>query len=634
MLIENEGNSAPKSPLPASGGGLRRRAAVQAANPKSGLEPKSSPPEGESWVGGTVGCKAAVNRDSKSPPPASGGRTSAAGGRFTKGVGMLWPAAIVIAALALPAHAQLPIPAVTPPPPGAPNAPLSTLDHLRVHQFTFIGNTVFTAEQLSRVTAPYLDRDITSEDLEEARRALTLLYVRSGFINSGALLKDQAASGGRLTFTIVEGALTQIKVTGNKRYQSGFLKHELSESGAAPFNVTSIRDRLQVMRENANLRRISADVQPGARPGEAVLNVDVEENDPVHTSLQFDNHRPASIGAERLRLAVTNFNLTGRDDVLDLRAGLSQGALGHTSFSGLHDYSLGYTSPPFQAPLIGDHNTLLANYAKNDSAVIEEPFRSLDITSRFENYSLGVRHLQNRIPGAEKSLTLSLEHRRSNTFLDGEAFSFSRGDVDGQAQTTALRLSQDFVQRDLKHVFAGRGVLSWGSNFPGSTKNSAPPNGNFVIVLGQAQYVKVLGDSGRQLLLRANGQWTNRPLLSVEQFAIGGADSVRGYLENQLVRDMGVTASAELRMPVALAKSGARVLVVAPFADYGYGVNRGANGSDPAKTLTSVGLGAFYTPGNRLNAQIYYGYPLDHRNTSGHDWQDQGVEFSMVWNFG
>ena len=45
-------------------------------------------------------------------------------------------------------------------------------------------------------------------------------------------------------------------------------------------------------------------------------------------------------------------------------------------------------------------------------------------------------------------------------------------------------------------------------------------------------------------------QLTPDPLLPIEQIAIGGIDTVRGYRENQLVVDNGWMTSAELRIPL------------------------------------------------------------------------------------
>lgn len=82
-----------------------------------------------------------------------------------------------------------------PPPPGWTLPPLpppatgeaGQLSSVRVfvRQIRVIGSTAFSAEELSRITAPYLNRELTSEDIEALRLALTLHYVNRGYINSG-----------------------------------------------------------------------------------------------------------------------------------------------------------------------------------------------------------------------------------------------------------------------------------------------------------------------------------------------------------------------------------------------------------------------------------------------------------------
>jgi hemolysin activation/secretion protein len=507
------------------------------------------------------------------------------------------------------------------------NQPLSTLERLRVSEFRFEGNTAFPTSELVAVVSSFLNRDISSEELEEARRALTLHYVNRGFINSGALLKDQTVRDGIVVFTLVEGKLSQLELTGNRHYRKGFLEREIRRFSGAPFNVTKVRQRLEILRQNPNLSRINADVQPGTRPGEAILRVGIEENEPIGIGFQFDNQRPASIGAERVSLIAGTTNLTGRDDSLDLRLALTRGGFDEPRASGLRDFSLSYQSPPFLG-----RNAMLLNFGKSDSAVIEEPFKDLDISSRFQNYSIGFRHLQRKTLEEEIGFTLTLEHRRSLTFLAGDRFSFSRGDVNGEAKTTAIRLGEDFLKRNQNRVFAARGLLSINAGFPGSTSSPGNRDDHFVVALGQAQYVQVLNNAGRQLLLRASGQLASRPLLTVEQFSLGGADSVRGYRENQLVRDTGFSASAEMRFPVARAKSGQNILVLAPFADFGIGKNRSSAAPTESDTLSSIGIGAIYTPGRRLNAQLYYGYPLRKVDSPGNDLQDRGITFSVVFN--
>ena len=45
------------------------------------------------------------------------------------------------------------------------------------------------------------------------------------------------------------------------------------------------------------------------------------------------------------------------------------------------------------------------------------------------------------------------------------------------------------------------------------------------------------------------GQVADQPLVSSEQFSIGGQDTVRGYLESEALGDYGIAGTLELRSP-------------------------------------------------------------------------------------
>ena len=64
--------------------------------------------------------------------------------------------------------------------------------------------------------------------------------------------------------------------------------------------------------------------------------------------------------------------------------------------------------------------------------------------------------------------------------------------------------------------------------------------------------------SGFALAQRISGQWANSPLVNNEQFAVGGAESVRGYLEAETLGDSGVSGSLELHSPALGAHGGSR----------------------------------------------------------------------------
>src|SRR5215470_16918409 len=98
------------------------------------------------------------------------------------------------------------LPPVVPPPLPGPQEPLSR-ERVFVREIRITGNTIFSAEEIGQVAAPYVNRELTAEDLESLRVALTLLYVNRGYVNSGAILPDQTVTEGVVTYQVIEGGL-------------------------------------------------------------------------------------------------------------------------------------------------------------------------------------------------------------------------------------------------------------------------------------------------------------------------------------------------------------------------------------------------------------------------------------------
>jgi hemolysin activation/secretion protein len=135
---------------------------------------------------------------------------------------------------------------------------------------------------------------------------------------------------------------------------------------------------------------------------------------------------------------------------------------------------------------------------------------------------------------------------------------------------------------------------------------------------------------------RVDVQLANDALVPIEQFAIGGPDSVRGYRQNQLVRDGGAVGSLELRIPVWRTLEGRAILQVAGFLDYGRGWSHGRDDSD-ADNLAGAGVGLRWTVADGLNATVYWAAELEGvREPDDRSLQDRGITFAVsyrpVWN--
>ncbi len=243
-----------------------------------------------------------------------------------------------------------------------------------------------------------------------------------------------------------------------------------------------------------------------------------------------------------------------------------------------------------------------------------------------------MRHPVYRTPAAEVALSLALERLSHTTFLLGEPASLVPGAVNGESIVTALRAAAEWVWRTQDRVLAARSRFTVGLDFLDATiHDDGQPDSRFFAWLGQFQIVQRLPWRDIQVLARADLQLANDALLSLEQLAVGGRYSVRGYRENTLVRDNAMLASFESRIPLFRRASGEEILQLAQFLDYGRAYDNKVPDPEPS-FLASVGLGLLWNilPMNRAHFEVYWGVPLNHVPQPGGNLQDHGIHLQLV----
>jgi hemolysin activation/secretion protein len=316
-------------------------------------------------------------------------------------------------------------------------------------------------------------------------------------------------------------------------------------------------------------------------------------------------------------------NLTGFGDSLGARYGVTDGLDDVGAF-----YSFPFTARDTRFKLYFD---------RSDSEVIEEPFNAIDIRSETETYGVSLSHPFYRTPQRQLLGDLLLERRGSETFLLGQPFSFSPRVRNGESDVTVLRLVQEWVDRRPNQVLAARSTFSLGLDALGATTNPGDlPDGQFFAWLGQFQWVRRLWDTDNQVLVRADLQLAEDPLLPLEKLGVGGATTVRGYRENLLVRDNGFIGSVEFRFPVfrlplPLISEGPQDgrVQLATFYDFGWSENTDLESPDP-DTISSLGIGLRWDPHRQIHGELYGGIALREVDAGGEDdIQDSGIHFAL-----
>ena len=489
-----------------------------------------------------------------------------------------------------------------------------------IKRFEFEGNTVFGDEELAKVTQPFTG-EVTFAELLKAEAAVTNYYIEAGYINSGAFIsagQNIQSQDGTITMQIIEGEVEDIQVTVEGRLNPNYVRSRLAIASGTPLNRNRLLEALQLLQLDPLIQNISAELSAGSRPEQSLLTVKVVEADTFYTELFTDNGRTPSVGSWRRGVRINEDNLFGFGDRL---SGEYTNTDGSNAFDGR-----------YAIPLNSRNGTLTLAGGVTETEVVEPPFDRIDITGDSYYLELGFRQPIIQTPSQELALGLTASRQQSETQLGGEDFFLSAGANErGETRISALRLVQEYTQRSPQEVFALRSQFSLGLDIFNATINDDPPDSRFFAWRGQGQYVRSLFPDSL-LVVRSDLQLSTEALVPLEQFGLGGRQSVRGYRQDALLIDNGLFISTEVRLPILRVEEVDGVLQVVPFADFGVGWNSSENPDPDTNSLVGVGLGLQWQMSDNFNARLDWGIPLIEIEDSDRTLQEDGFYFSVDYS--
>ncbi|MEH2391770.1 MAG: ShlB/FhaC/HecB family hemolysin secretion/activation protein [Nostoc sp.] len=510
------------------------------------------------------------------------------------------------------------------PPPKLPEQPISGQDdpnaRFQVNRIEVVGSTVFKPEQLTAITAPFVGRQLTFIELLQVKDAITKLYVDHGYITTGALIVPQTVEAGVIKIQVIEGSLQEIKIIGNKRLRTQYIRDRILLGAKTPLNVPHLLEKLQLLRLDPQIQNLSAELQTGVHPGTNVLLVEVEEADTFKLTTTLDNGRSPSVGSFRRGIDLQEANLLGLGDTL---------SVGYANTDGSNTINLNYT-----LPINARNGTVFFGFNQGWNRVIEKPFSVLDIQSNTRSYELGYRQPLVQKPTQELAIGVSFSRQESQTELGIDnigPYKLSPGaDANGKTNISALRFFQEYTQRSNQYVFAARSQFSFGVDWFDANVSQDEPDSRFFAWRGQAQWVRQLAPD-TLFLARGDFQLAADSLVPLEQFGLGGQLNVRGYRQDSLITDNGMLLSAEFRLPIVRASKIGGVLQLTPFIDIGKGWN--VKGENPSPSLlVGTGLGLLWTQGNNFSARLDWGIPLTSVEGEKRSLQENGLYFSIGYS--
>ncbi|MFA7483118.1 MAG: POTRA domain-containing protein [Vulcanimicrobiota bacterium] len=158
---------------------------------------------------------------------------------------------------------------------------------MTVNGFSFEGNTRLSSEKLETVLEDLKGQNLTLQELKGAADRLTDLHRKEGYFTVRAAVPAQDISGGIVRFEIVENKLGQVKIQGNERYSTEFLRWYVE-----PIEKMEIPDQSLVHRQILLLNEFpeleaSTIVHQGEEPGTVDLTVEVVDDHPTHFTIDY-----------------------------------------------------------------------------------------------------------------------------------------------------------------------------------------------------------------------------------------------------------------------------------------------------------------------------------------------------------
>ena len=517
-----------------------------------------------------------------------------------------------------------------------PDPSISPSTNIELKEINLTGNTVFSTEELQENWYPFLNQKLNNKNLEDLTQIITQKYLDQGYLNSRAVLKNISPDG-VVTIEIKEGKLGEIIIEGTDRLQD-YIRQRVAMGAGNPLNIKNLEDQLRLLKSDSLFESVDASLRPpslvenletdtAVDDSYSILVVRVVEAKPFFGQVSLDNYSAPSIGAERFGTTLGYRNLGGLGDTLivSYRPRLE-------AITGTYRVDTYY-----QVPLNPMNGTIAVSTLLDRNKILTDSFTPLNIRGNSERYLVEYRQPLIRTVNEELALSFGVSYDSGQTFALDQGIPFGFGpNAEGFSESSPLIFSQDYISRSPEGIWAIRSQFRFGTGLFGATSNPSPiPDGYFFAWVAQAQRLQVINEDNL-FIAQLDLQLTPDPLLPMEQFAIGGAQSVRGYRQNVLAADNGIRLSLEDRITLVRDDKERTVFTLAPFFDVGAVWMASGNPNQVGANnniIAGLGLGLIYQPIPNLNVRVDYAPPLMNLNIRGNNIQDDGLYLSINYDF-
>ncbi|HYY62492.1 MAG TPA: ShlB/FhaC/HecB family hemolysin secretion/activation protein [Burkholderiales bacterium] len=463
--------------------------------------------------------------------------------------------------LRLPPPAE---PVLPQPPEPKPALPLAPQLKVKVQQFTFTGNTLYSEAQLQPLVQEFIGKELDFEGLNEAATKVRAFYRARGYFLAQAYLPQQVIRNGSVEISIIEGRIGQIELDrrAGTRIADGLLAGILGThlKQGEIITETGLERPLLIINDLPGAQ-VTSEIRPSRTIGAADLRVNVSQAGGTFNGfLDADNHGNRFTGEYRAGVNLNWNTPLGYGDQASFRGFVSDEGMWYTRFA--------YLIPVwYYGTRVG------ASWSKFEYRLAKD-FANLNASGEGEVKSIYAFHPIVRTRNSNFIAQVSYEDKRLVDVI--------RNPAPGSLEQRDISDYKLGVVGDFRDGLFGGGLNAYAFTFTRGELGIAPPNvlqadqttghhteGGFSKYNVDARRLQRITDSA-SLLLSASGQRATKNLASAEKFSLGGPNGVRAFPVGEATADIGLIVTVEGRYIVPNFKIFGGDFTVLGFYDHGW----------------------------------------------------------------
>ena len=454
------------------------------------------------------------------------------------------------------------------------------------------------AAKVKAILAGFLSRPLTQGGLSRLTRLLVILCRNSDHPVVDIYVPPQDVSSGVVQVVVLVARLGEVRVQGNRWFSDNLLIRQVRMKPGQEITGDTLLGDVAWLDQNP-FRHVDLDYAKGQQPGETDAILRVADVRPMRVYTGYDDTGNQETGLGRVFAGFNLGNLWGADNEFSYQYTRS------TEAGQLEADSASYTLPlPWRNTV-----SVFGSWARAESAT-SGLFGETGTT-----WQVGLRYTIPLpvLPGYTQSLEFGTDYKWINNnlaFGGTQVFASPANIAQGLVTYSGVKSDAQGSTRGSVSAYYSPGGIGGSNNDEDFMVQRAGATANYGYIRASfSRLQRVFGDFTAAFSVL--GQWSSARLLPIEQFGLGGEDSVRGYDDRIVNGDDGISAQLELRTPSRHLLDGipdqTQALV---FVDAGRDWQHDLQLGGTENTLVSAGPGLRVQIGSHGTIKADYGWQL------------------------